>query len=576
MLRKNMKKIVISLLLIIGLFTAVNIKAKGSFRIMDVKVTEKPDTTQINDLTYENLTLNSDVVFHKVGDYLIYEITLKNETGYDYTLKTLALTSNNAYIEYTCEDCNDLEIKNKEEKKVHLKATYKTQVANMSERLRDENFEVQLTLIDNNKDETIENPKTGLGLRVYTILGLIVALGIIALIGLKKTKSKIVSIIVLVLLIPIIVKAQDETLRLNININYKLLDTLAVNIINNAQSENLTEEEIASLYAVYTEPANLPTQPAQEVSGDYESILSTAEDDYGTSYYFRGNVANNYVNFAGMCWRIVRIEGDSSIKLILEDKDEECSATMNGNWDIPTTTGGSTFIGNFGYDNSTYSGFYIAAYLNPKSNVEKSQVYAYYNFQTGPLANYLDKLRPGNWCYNDKAYTTQTGETAIPDKKIYYRDNIPFYYDSSIRLYEKSPTEPTLKCPVESINRFVDVNYANNKIISATDMYVATLTADEVVYAGTKVRSGSSNYYLLNNYWRNHTENSFSFWTLSLFNSFGGNNIIVDLALVFDNWRGASNAVLNNNSCFRPAVVLKKGTVFLSGDGTQSNPYVIE
>ncbi|MBR1748305.1 MAG: hypothetical protein IJ743_00750, partial [Bacilli bacterium] len=48
------------------------------------------------------------------------------------------------------------------------------------------------------------------------------------------------------------------------------------------------------------------------------SLLCEAEDDFGTSYYYRGNVTNNYVSFAGFTWRIVRINGDGSIRLIYD------------------------------------------------------------------------------------------------------------------------------------------------------------------------------------------------------------------------------------------------------------------
>ena len=37
-----------------------------------------------------------------------------------------------------------------------------------------------------------------------------------------------------------------------------------------------------------------------------EALLASTEDDYGTSYYFRGAIKNNYVEFANKCWRIVR------------------------------------------------------------------------------------------------------------------------------------------------------------------------------------------------------------------------------------------------------------------------------
>ena len=56
------------------------------------------------------------------------------------------------------------------------------------------------------------------------------------------------------------------------------------------------------------------------VGGDFgenvNSYVCSAPDDYGTSYYFRGNVENNYVKFAGFYWRIIRLNGDGSIRMI--------------------------------------------------------------------------------------------------------------------------------------------------------------------------------------------------------------------------------------------------------------------
>ena len=84
-----------------------------------------------------------------------------------------------------------------------------------------------------------------------------------------------------------------------------------------------------------------------------EKELSSTPDDYGTSYYYRGGVEDNYVNFAGMCWKIVRIEGDGSTKLILEDRSVECnSSSYTGNWSDGNTVA-------FGYDSN-----YKADFLN--------------------------------------------------------------------------------------------------------------------------------------------------------------------------------------------------------------------
>ena len=61
---------------------------------------------------------------------------------------------------------------------------------------------------------------------------------------------------------------------------------------------------------------------------EYDSILYNTVDDSGTTYYFKGNPQNNYVNFGGMCYRIVRIQGDGSIKIILEDKKQVCENSI--------------------------------------------------------------------------------------------------------------------------------------------------------------------------------------------------------------------------------------------------------
>lgn len=49
-----------------------------------------------------------------------------------------------------------------------------------------------------------------------------------------------------------------------------------------------------------------------------EGLIETTDDD-GTSYYFRGNVENNYVSFAGFLWRIVKINGDGTVRLVLNE-----------------------------------------------------------------------------------------------------------------------------------------------------------------------------------------------------------------------------------------------------------------
>ena len=308
---------------------------------------------------------------------------------------------------------------------------------------------------------------------------------------------------------------------------------------------------------------------------DYEKNMSVATDDYGTSYYYRGNVTDNYVNFAGMCWRAVRIVGDGSIKLILEDQDSTC-ATSDGNWNIPTTTGGTTKGGNFGYTQhaaktltasdgtQNSSAKYLMNYLNGGVNKDKSMATAFKNFQTGSLANYLDKLKAGDWCLNDKAYATSSDNTTaltsqeMLDKQI---KGTTFYYDSNVRLNGKATKEPTLKCNGTNMSKFAD----------NTDMYVGTLTADEMVYAGGKVFSANPDYYLINDYQKS---NSLQFWFLSPYDFLSGSNY--DRAF-YVNYNGVVDGsyVGSGYRSFRPAVTLLSSVQITGGNGTKANAYTI-
>ena len=58
--------------------------------------------------------------------------------------------------------------------------------------------------------------------------------------------------------------------------------------------------------------------------------LYGAQDNFGTSYYYRGNVKNNYVSFAGFMWRIVRQNGDESIRLVYAGKDVSSAGEETG------------------------------------------------------------------------------------------------------------------------------------------------------------------------------------------------------------------------------------------------------
>ena len=70
------------------------------------------------------------------------------------------------------------------------------------------------------------------------------------------------------------------------------------------------------------------SQPAPISENDIsDKGLYIAKDDYGDTYYYRGKVSNNNVYFAGYYWQIVRINGDSSIRLIYNGQEKNASGT---------------------------------------------------------------------------------------------------------------------------------------------------------------------------------------------------------------------------------------------------------
>ena len=79
--------------------------------------------------------------------------------------------------------------------------------------------------------------------------------------------------------------------------------------------------------------------------------VCSAPDAYGTSYYFRGNVTNNYAKFADKYWRIVRINGDGTVRVIYDGTE----AHANGESSSDRQIGTSAFNSN--YDDNMYVGY---------------------------------------------------------------------------------------------------------------------------------------------------------------------------------------------------------------------------
>ena len=311
------------------------------------------------------------------------------------------------------------------------------------------------------------------------------------------------------------------------------------------------------------------TTPGAAVSTADEALLASAEDDYGTSYYFRGAVTNNYVEFANKCWRIVRVSGDGSVKLILHNDNtagvaNPCDAANNNASAAFARYSGETYKSVFNEkgDDNAYVGFKYgtpgsSTYEDTHANTNNSTILTNLEtWYTNNLKTYADTIADTVWC-NDKTNVTDTtynpwsyGENATG---LGYAKNITFY-GATQRLVSSSNnaggTGPSLKC---------------NGELSKINLKVGLITADELAYAGYAAYLQNLATYLQENatdtYW----------WSLSPGN-FYGNSAHVWIV-------GGSSGVfghrsVGNTSAVRPSISLKS-TTNVTGNGTSSSPFII-
>ena len=102
--------------------------------------------------------------------------------------------------------------------------------------------------------------------------------------------------------------------------------------------------------------------PYSTMSDEETPIICTMEDDYGTSYYLRGNHQDNNVKFANMCWKLVRVTGTGGLKLIYNgdlDANGKCTTTSGNHSGFTGLTlslsGNKVYGTSYTYDGSTYT-----------------------------------------------------------------------------------------------------------------------------------------------------------------------------------------------------------------------------
>ena len=262
-----------------------------------------------------------------------------------------------------------------------------------------------------------------------------------------------------------------------------------------------------------------------------------AQDDLGTSYYFRGAVDNNWLKYGkytkdtyitmdsnrnyslvescnglnlcaklaskgdDMYWRIIRINGDNSIRMIYTgtsapDSNTKVVMTESANdfgYIRATSAGMSKF--NQNYDNAEYVG-YMYTIGEQHGTSKSSDIKTYLD---NWYANYTDLNKTGTkitdqiYCNDrtastsDVAYST-TNYTTLTS---WNSTGTTYYYGANGRVWN-DPVSPDYKCPVASDKFTTTTTKGNGKLTNP----VGLITADEITFAGLPAGKTNNSFYL--------------------------------------------------------------------------------
>ena len=282
-----------------------------------------------------------------------------------------------------------------------------------------------------------------------------------------------------------------------------------VNVTRKREATSL-KNEIMKNKIITAEPTlTTSSNNTSDVSGLYKS---TATNTGNPTYYFRGNVENNYVSFAGFTWRIVRINEDGTVRIIMQD-----GINNNTNYQF----------------NSNYNNYTYMYYSNSNA---KTVLESWYQTNIGIKFDLASKVVNGDY-YCEQA-------------KVKYTSS---YTASSANMIVYDNYMPDFKCATD----------ANNKGIVNSN--IGLLSYDESVYAGMYFGEKNESSYLYSNY---------PYWLISpgglSFDNYA-NAWSIDIK-----YGSLIPHAVSDSYILKPIINFKSDTNILSGDGTKNNPFIVE
>lgn len=277
--------------------------------------------------------------------------------------------------------------------------------------------------------------------------------------------------------------------------------------------------------------------------------MFAANDNQGTSYYFRGAVNNNWIKYGkdssnkDIYWRIIRINGDNSIRMIYSGTNAPTSSTS-----VVMTGAGSAIdrsVYNSGTNYAEYVGYmYQRGYQrnNTNNSTIKTKID---NWFAGTSLKNDSNVVDSIFC-NDRS--TSSSWSSRPSSNLLYNGHIRNLSYSNASLWCEN-----------KLDKFTTSSTLGNGSLTYP---VGLITIDEVAMAGGHFVTDNRNYYL-------YTGTFYYTMTPNFFRSTG-----TAFVFIVNNTGKFPNSSIGSTAYIRPVINLN-GNVKLSGTGTYDNVYEV-
>ena len=278
--------------------------------------------------------------------------------------------------------------------------------------------------------------------------------------------------------------------------------------------------------------------------------LYQMDDDDGISYYYRGSVNNNYVKYAGFYWRIIRINGDGSVRLLYAGTTSDA---MGSALNTKSNVSFNQMRNNPAYVGYMYGSTLNESYEKTTANEINSNMKKVLDdwYKTNILGTANETIIADSGFCNDRSVTYGNGYTTTGANTN---------YGSFKRYYQTK--NPTLKCAQTNDLFTLSSNEKGNKALIYP---IGMITVDELMLSGY-----TSGYINKSTY----TYSSSIYWTLSP--NYFNTSLMAAFGFLLSNEGYPDVGVGVWNSAGVRAVINIKGDAKISGGiGTSSSPYEI-